>query len=162
MPCPPFSRALLTVALLAATAVQAEEIHELEPLPATELQASFVTATGGGIVVQGATLTSGVATAAPGTAALGVNYGLSLAAAASLNASATLVATQALLRSITYENVSDAPSTLARSVTVVLSETDDGRTVMDFTHAGLKSEQSLTGHRQGWTSTADRLEACPR
>ena len=44
-------------------------------------------------------------------------------------------------------------------VTVVLSETDDGRTVMDFTHAGLKSEQSLTGHRHGWTSTADRLEA---
>ena len=46
-----------------------------------------ITATGGGIVVQGATLTSGVATAAPGTAALGVNYGLSLAAGASLNAS---------------------------------------------------------------------------
>jgi filamentous hemagglutinin family protein len=45
-----------------------------------------ITATGGGIVVQGATLTSGVATAAPGTAALGGNYGLSLAAAASLNA----------------------------------------------------------------------------
>lgn len=44
-------------------------------------------------------------------------------------------------------------------VTVVLSETDDGRTVMDFTHAGLKSEQSLTGHRHGWTSTAERLEA---
>lgn len=44
-------------------------------------------------------------------------------------------------------------------VTVVLSETDDGRTVMDFTHEGLKSEQSLTGHRHGWTSTADRLEA---
>jgi mucin-19 len=45
-----------------------------------------VTATSGGIVIQGATLTSGVATAAPGTAALGGNYGLSLAAAASLNA----------------------------------------------------------------------------
>jgi len=44
-------------------------------------------------------------------------------------------------------------------VTVDLSETDDGRTVMDFTHAGLKSERSLTGHRHGWTSTADRLEA---
>ena len=46
-----------------------------------------VTATSGGIVVQGATLTGGVATAAPGTAALGTNYGLSLGATASLNAS---------------------------------------------------------------------------
>lgn len=44
-------------------------------------------------------------------------------------------------------------------VTVQLDETDDGRTVMNFTHAGLKSPQSLTGHRHGWTSTVDRLEA---
>lgn len=44
-------------------------------------------------------------------------------------------------------------------VTVQLEETADGRTVMDFTHEGLKSEQSLTGHRHGWNSTADRLEA---
>ena len=44
-------------------------------------------------------------------------------------------------------------------VTVDLSETLDGQTIMDFTHEGLKSEQSLTGHRHGWTSTADRLEA---
>jgi len=45
-------------------------------------------------------------------------------------------------------------------VTVQLSEADDGgATVMDFTHEGLKSEQSLTGHRHGWSSTADRLEA---
>ena len=43
-------------------------------------------------------------------------------------------------------------------VTVELSETGD-RTTMDFTHEGLKSEQSLTGHRHGWASTADRLEA---
>lgn len=54
MPYPPFSRALLTVALLAATVVQAEEIQELESLPATELQASFVTATGGGTDVRDA------------------------------------------------------------------------------------------------------------
>ena len=44
-------------------------------------------------------------------------------------------------------------------VTVDLSETLDGQTIMDFIHEGLKSEQSLTGHRHGWTSTADRLEA---
>jgi uncharacterized protein YndB with AHSA1/START domain len=44
-------------------------------------------------------------------------------------------------------------------VTVVLTELDGGRTRMDFTHAGLKSEQSLTGHRHGWNSTIDRLEA---
>lgn len=43
-------------------------------------------------------------------------------------------------------------------VTVELTETDDGRTVMDFTHAGLKSEGSLAGHKYGWASTADRLE----
>jgi uncharacterized protein YndB with AHSA1/START domain len=43
-------------------------------------------------------------------------------------------------------------------VTVEFSEAGD-RTVMDFTHEGLKSEQSLTGHRHGWNSTADRLEA---
>ncbi|MCX6888323.1 MAG: YDG domain-containing protein, partial [Verrucomicrobia bacterium] len=46
-----------------------------------------VTATSGGIVIQGATLAGGVATAAPGTAVLGTNYGLSLGATASLNAS---------------------------------------------------------------------------
>jgi uncharacterized protein YndB with AHSA1/START domain len=44
-------------------------------------------------------------------------------------------------------------------VTVDFSETPNGRTVMDFTHEGLKSEQSLTGHKHGWNSTADRLEA---
>ena len=44
-------------------------------------------------------------------------------------------------------------------VTVVFAETADGRTRMDFTHEGLKSEQSLTGHKHGWTSTMDRLEA---
>ena len=44
-------------------------------------------------------------------------------------------------------------------VTMVLTETADGRTHMDFTHEGLKSEQSLTGHKHGWNSTADRLEA---
>ncbi|GAA0869844.1 SRPBCC domain-containing protein [Brevundimonas basaltis] len=44
-------------------------------------------------------------------------------------------------------------------VTVRLSDAPGGGTVMDFTHEGLKSEQSLTGHRHGWTSTFDRLEA---
>ena len=44
-------------------------------------------------------------------------------------------------------------------VTIVLSETDDGRTRMDFTHEGLKSEQSLIGHKHGWTSTMNRFEA---
>jgi uncharacterized protein YndB with AHSA1/START domain len=44
-------------------------------------------------------------------------------------------------------------------VSVGLHETDDGRTRMEFTHEGLKSEQSLTGHTHGWTSTLDRLEA---
>ena len=44
-------------------------------------------------------------------------------------------------------------------VTVVFSEIADGLTRLDFTHEGLKSEQSLTGHKHGWTSTMDRLEA---
>ncbi|GAB7533251.1 TonB-dependent siderophore receptor PirA [Pseudomonas sp. 3A(2025)] len=50
MKCPPFSRCLLTVALLSATAVQAEEILEADTTAtsATELDASFVTASGGG------------------------------------------------------------------------------------------------------------------
>jgi uncharacterized protein YndB with AHSA1/START domain len=43
-------------------------------------------------------------------------------------------------------------------VTVLLTELSDGRTQMDFTQQGLKSEQSLTGHRHGWTGTFDRLE----
>lgn len=44
-------------------------------------------------------------------------------------------------------------------VTVEFAELPDGRTRMDFTHEGLKSEQSLTGHRHGWTSTFERLVA---
>lgn len=44
-------------------------------------------------------------------------------------------------------------------VTVDLQPTTDDRTVMEFTHEGLKSEQSLAGHRHGWSSTADRLAA---
>lgn len=43
-------------------------------------------------------------------------------------------------------------------VTIVLTELSGSRTEMDFTHQGLKSEQSLAGHRHGWTSTFDRLE----
>jgi uncharacterized protein YndB with AHSA1/START domain len=44
-------------------------------------------------------------------------------------------------------------------VTVEFAELPDGRTRMDFTHEGLKSEQSLVGHRHGWTSTFERLVA---
>lgn len=44
-------------------------------------------------------------------------------------------------------------------ITVVLSAMDDGRTHMDFTHEGLKSEQSLIGHERGWISTFKRLES---
>lgn len=44
-------------------------------------------------------------------------------------------------------------------VTVEFTELSDGRTRMDFTHEGLKSEQSLAGHRHGWTSTFERLVA---
>lgn len=44
-------------------------------------------------------------------------------------------------------------------VTVEFAELPDGRTRMDFTHGGLKSEQSLAGHRHGWSSTFERLEA---
>jgi uncharacterized protein YndB with AHSA1/START domain len=43
-------------------------------------------------------------------------------------------------------------------VTVLLTELPDGRTLMEFTQTGLKSEQSLSGHSYGWTSTFDRLE----
>ena len=44
-------------------------------------------------------------------------------------------------------------------VTIQLWDAPGGGTLMDFTHEGLKSEQSLTGHKHGWTSTFERLEA---
>ncbi|MCA3716787.1 SRPBCC domain-containing protein [Brevundimonas sp.] len=44
-------------------------------------------------------------------------------------------------------------------VTVLLHETEDSCTRMDFAQEGLKSERSLTGHEHGWNSTLDRLEA---
>jgi uncharacterized protein YndB with AHSA1/START domain len=44
-------------------------------------------------------------------------------------------------------------------VTVIFEELADGRTRMDFTHAELKSEESLAGHRHGWESTFGRLES---
>ena len=44
-------------------------------------------------------------------------------------------------------------------VTVALSDSADGGTQLDFTHAELKSPQSLAGHRQGWTSSFARLDA---
>jgi uncharacterized protein YndB with AHSA1/START domain len=43
-------------------------------------------------------------------------------------------------------------------VTVILTELPGGRTQMDFTQAGLKNEQSLTGHRHGWTTSFSRLD----
>jgi uncharacterized protein YndB with AHSA1/START domain len=43
-------------------------------------------------------------------------------------------------------------------VTIVLTELPDGRTMMDFTHEGLKSAESLAGHRHGWTSSFQRLD----
>ena len=44
-------------------------------------------------------------------------------------------------------------------VTVELAEGADDRTLMEFTHAGLKDAASLAGHGYGWNSAADRLEA---
>jgi len=43
-------------------------------------------------------------------------------------------------------------------VTVQLSEAG-GRTEMEFAQEGLKNARSLAGHRYGWASTVDRLEA---
>ncbi len=43
-------------------------------------------------------------------------------------------------------------------VTIALAELPDGRTRMDFTHEGLKSAQSLTGHHHGWTSSFERFD----
>lgn len=44
-------------------------------------------------------------------------------------------------------------------VTVEFEEAGDGRTLMNFTHQGLKNARSLAGHEYGWNSTVDRLEA---
>jgi uncharacterized protein YndB with AHSA1/START domain len=43
-------------------------------------------------------------------------------------------------------------------VTVVLTDRQDGGTQLDFTHAELKSPLSAQRHREGWTSTFDRLD----
>lgn len=43
-------------------------------------------------------------------------------------------------------------------VTIVLSDAPGGGTLLDFTHAELKSALSAERHRQGWTSTFDRLD----
>jgi uncharacterized protein YndB with AHSA1/START domain len=43
-------------------------------------------------------------------------------------------------------------------VTVLLTALPDGRTEMDFTHQGLKSEESVAGHRHGWTGSFARLD----
>jgi uncharacterized protein YndB with AHSA1/START domain len=43
-------------------------------------------------------------------------------------------------------------------VTVELSDMPGGRTQIDFTHADLKSAESLAGHRHGWTSAFGRLD----
>jgi uncharacterized protein YndB with AHSA1/START domain len=42
-------------------------------------------------------------------------------------------------------------------VTVMLSEISEGRTLMQFEHVGLVSDQSARGHTEGWNSTFDRL-----
>jgi uncharacterized protein YndB with AHSA1/START domain len=44
-------------------------------------------------------------------------------------------------------------------VTVALSDGPGGRTQLDFIHAELKSPESLAGHREGWKSSFDRLDA---
>ena len=44
-------------------------------------------------------------------------------------------------------------------MTVIFEELAEGRTRMDFTHAELKSEESLARHRHGWESTFGRLES---
>lgn len=55
------------------------------------------------------------------------------------------------------ESHEDGPP-VETQVIVTLDEDGDA-TLMQLTQEGLKSEQSLTGHRHGWSSTADRLEA---
>ena len=44
-------------------------------------------------------------------------------------------------------------------VTALFAELPDNRTHLDFTHEGLKSAESLAGHRHGWTSTFARFDA---
>lgn len=44
-------------------------------------------------------------------------------------------------------------------VTVILSDAPGGGTLLDFTHAELKSSLSAERHAYGWTSSFDRLDA---
>jgi uncharacterized protein YndB with AHSA1/START domain len=42
-------------------------------------------------------------------------------------------------------------------VTVLLTELPNDRTLLDFAQEDLKSEESLSGHHHGWSSSFDRL-----
>ena len=78
-----------------------------------------VTATSGGIVVQGATLVGGVATAAPGTAAFssGGGHGLNLALAGSFNASGDITLSG---ESTSYRGIILSGTTISSAGNVVL------------------------------------------
>jgi uncharacterized protein YndB with AHSA1/START domain len=43
-------------------------------------------------------------------------------------------------------------------VTVRLSDTDDGGTMMDFTHEKFLTPQSAQGHTMGWKSAFNKLQ----
>ena len=43
-------------------------------------------------------------------------------------------------------------------VSVELTALSSGQTLLEFTQAGLKSDESASGHVHGWTSTFDRLD----
>jgi uncharacterized protein YndB with AHSA1/START domain len=70
-----------------------------------------------------------------------------------------IVAPERLVYSFRWENENheDGPG-VDTTVSVLLSERPDGGTLMRFTHVGLASAQSATGHDRGWQSCFDRLD----
>lgn len=68
-----------------------------------------------------------------------------------------IVEPRRLVFTFKWEEGQDGEPPVDTLITVELSATEAGRTVMDFTHAELKSRNGPASHRHGWTSAIDRL-----
>lgn len=70
-----------------------------------------------------------------------------------------IVAEKRLVFTFRWEGDHEDGAPVDTLVTVALDDAPGGGTQLDFTHAELKSPQSLVGHRRGWESSFSRLDA---
>ncbi|WP_156681037.1 SRPBCC family protein [Sphingomonas profundi] len=70
-----------------------------------------------------------------------------------------IVPEERLIFTFRWEGDHEDGAPVDTQVTVALDDAPGGRTRLDFTHAELKSAQSLAGHRHGWESSFGRLDA---